>query len=164
MTAPETREQNMREALRLAEEAARSDDVPVGCVITDAAGNIVGRGRNRREEARDATAHAEVEAIREACGALGTWRLDGCTLTVTLEPCPMCAGAILSARIPEVVFGAREENSGSCGSVVDLFSENYGHRPRVYAGVLAEESRALLRAFFRGKRESPAAAESPAET
>ena len=146
------REQFMREALRLAGEAADHGEVPVGCVITDTDGHILGRGRNRREEARDATAHAEIEAIREACEARGDWRLDGCSLYVTLEPCPMCAGAILNARIPRVVYGAREENTGSCGSVIDLFYENYGHRPAVYPGVCEEESRALLQRFFREKR------------
>ena len=143
---------NMKEALLLAKEAAVSGEVPVGCVIADSSGRIIGRGRNRREEAHDATAHAEVEAIREACAATGNWRLDGCTIYVTLEPCPMCAGAIISARIPRVVYGAREENSGSCGSVVDLFSENYGHRPAVYPGICSEESRALLREFFEQRR------------
>ena len=105
------------------------------------------------EEARDATAHAEIEAIREACRALGTWRLDGCTLYVTLEPCPMCAGAILNARIPTVVYGAREAKSGSCGSVIDLFFENYGFQPRVYGGVRKDECAALLRNFFLRMRE-----------
>ena len=143
---------NMKEALFLAQEAAVAGEVPVGCVIADSSGRIIGRGRNRREEAHDATAHAEVEAIREACAATGNWRLDGCTLYVTLEPCPMCAGAIINARIPRVVFGAREENSGSCGSVVDLFSENYGHQPAVYPGICVEESRAMLREFFEQKR------------
>ena len=143
---------NMKEALLLAQEAAVAGEVPVGCVIADSSGRIIGRGRNRREEAHDATAHAEVEAIREACAATGNWRLDGCTLYVTLEPCPMCAGAIINARIPRVVFGTREENSGSCGSVVDLFSENYGHRPAVYPGICVEESRAMLREFFEQKR------------
>ena len=142
----------MRRALALAARAAAEGDVPVGCVIADGSGEIVGRGRNRREERADATAHAEVEAIREAGEKLGSWRLDGCTLYVTLEPCPMCAGAIINARIPRVIYGAREENSGSCGSVIDLFSENYGHRPAVWSGVCAEESRALLRRFFRGQR------------
>jgi tRNA(adenine34) deaminase len=146
------RETCMREALRLAEEAADCGDVPVGCVIADTDGNIIGRGRNRREENRDATAHAEVEAIREACRTRGCWRLDGCTLYVTLEPCPMCAGAIINARIPELVYGAREQNSGSCGSVIDLFAEKYGHAPKVYSGVCAEESRLLLRKFFEGFR------------
>lgn len=146
------REIYMQEALRLAEEAAACGDVPVGCVITDADGNIIGRGRNRREENRDATAHAEVEAIREACIARGSWRLDDCALFVTLEPCPMCAGAIINARIPMLVYGAREENSGSCGSVIDLFAEKYGHSPKVYTGVCAEESRRLLREFFERRR------------
>ena len=146
------REEIMREALRLAGEAAENGEVPVGCVITDREGNIIGRGRNRREEARDATAHAEMEAIREACEAVGDWRLDGCSIFVTLEPCPMCAGAIINARIPRVHFGAREENTGSCGSVLDLFSENYGHRPAVFPDIWAEESRALLKDFFRNQR------------
>ena len=146
------REQTMREALCLAQEAARQGEIPVGCVITDAAGRIIGRGRNRREECHDATAHAELEAIRQACAALGDWRLSGCTLYVTLEPCPMCTGAIINARIPTLVFGARETLSGSCGSVIDLFSEGYGHRPAVYPGVLREDCAALLRDFFRDKR------------
>ena len=146
------REIYMQEALRLAEEAAACGDVPVGCVITDADGSIIGRGRNRREENRDATAHAEIEAIREACITRGSWRLDDCTLFVTLEPCPMCAGAIINARIPMLVYGAREENSGSCGSVIDLFAEKYGHSPKVYTGVCARESRRLLREFFEGRR------------
>ena len=146
------REIYMQEALRLAEEAAACGDVPVGCVIADADGSIIGRGRNRREENRDATAHAEVEAIREACIARGSWRLDDCALFVTLEPCPMCAGAIINARIPMLVYGAREENSGSCGSVIDLFAEKYGHSPKVYTGVCAMESRRLLREFFEGRR------------
>ena len=147
-----TREEIMREALRLAAEAAEQGEVPVGCVIADRDGRIIGRGRNRREEAHDATAHAELEAIREACAACGDWRLDGCSLYVTLEPCPMCAGAIINARIPRVVFGVREENSGSCGSVIDLFSERYGHHPAVFPDVCGEESRTLLQDFFRKTR------------
>ena len=146
------REQNMTLALELAREAAARGEVPVGCVITGPDGEVLGRGRNRREETGDATAHAELEAIREACAALGGWRLEGCTLTVTLEPCPMCTGAIINARIPTVVFGAREANFGSCGSVIDLFSERYGHRPAVYPGVLGEACASLLRDFFRDKR------------
>ena len=146
------REQIMREALCLAEEAALQGEIPVGCVIIDADGHIIGRGRNRREETHDATAHAELEAIREACATLSDWRLAGCSLYVTLEPCPMCAGAIINARIPRIVFGAREENSGSCGSVIDLFSERFGHRPAVFPGVCEEESRSLLQHFFQEKR------------
>ena len=147
-----TREEAMSLALELACEAAEKGEVPVGCVVTGPDGAVIGRGRNRREENGDATAHAEIEAIREACAALGDWRLEGCTLTVTLEPCPMCAGAIINARVPTVVFGAREEQSGSCGSVIDLFSERYGHRPAVYPGVRREECAALLRDFFKEKR------------
>ena len=107
------REEYMSLALELAREAAAAGEVPVGCVIADQGGNIIGRGRNRRQERPDATAHAEMEAIREACAALGDWRLSGCSLYVTLEPCPMCTGAIINARIPTLVFGARETISGS---------------------------------------------------
>ena len=146
------REAMMRLALQQAQEAFDAGEVPVGCVIADREGQIIGRGRNRREETGDATAHAELEAIREACRALGDWRLEGCALYVTLEPCPMCTGAIINARIPTVVFGAREANFGSCGSVIDLFSERYGHRPAVYPGVLCGECAAALRDFFRDKR------------
>ena len=142
----------MREALALAREACEAGEVPVGCVIADAGGSIVGRGRNRRQELGDATAHAEIEAIRAACAALGDWRLEGCTLFVTLEPCPMCTGAIINSRIPCLVFGAREPVSGSCGSVIDLFMERYGHHPSVWGGVLAEDCAALLRGFFRERR------------
>ena len=126
--------------------------MPVGCVVLDADGAVIGRGRNRREQNADATAHAEIEAIREACSAKGDWRLDGCTLVVTLEPCPMCTGAIINSRVSTVVYGAREPEFGSCGSVVDLFFERYGQNPRVFCGVLAEESAALLRDFFRERR------------
>ncbi len=146
------REEYMRIALALAREAAENGEVPVGCVIAGPDGSIIGRGRNRREEAADATAHAEVEAIRQASAALGDWRLEGCSLYVTLEPCPMCTGAIINARIPTLVFGAREARSGSCGSVIDLFQERYSHRPAVYGGVLAEECAALLRDFFKDRR------------
>ena len=142
----------MRQALALAREAAEAGEIPVGCVVVHRDGRVVGRGRNRRQEARDATAHAEVEAIRQACRTLGDGRLEDWTLYVTLEPCPMCAGAIWNARIPRVVFGAREEKSGSLGSVIDLFSENYGFRPRVYAGVLREECAGVLRDFFQALR------------
>ena len=145
-------EKYMRMALELAREAAAEGEVPVGCVIADASGEIVGRGRNRREARADATAHAEIEAIREAGEKLGSWRLEGCTLYVTLEPCPMCAGAIINARVPMVVFGAADELSGSCGSVIDLFFERYGHHPKVLGGVLGAESAALLRDFFSSLR------------
>lgn len=142
----------MSAALELAREAAGAGEIPVGCVIVKD-GEIIGRGRNRREEERSALAHAEVEAIAGACRTLGDWRLDGCALFVTLEPCPMCTGAIINARMSEVVYGAREENTGSCGSVINLFEENYGHKPRVYGGILKEECTAVLREFFEKLRK-----------
>lgn len=146
------REEYMSMALKLAHEAFGEGEIPVGCVIADKQGNIIGRGRNRREQSHDATGHAELEAIREACSTVGDWRLDGCTIYVTLEPCPMCAGGMINSRIPTVVFGARDENTGSCGSVINLFEERYGHRPAIYGGVRAEESAQLLKDFFRNKR------------
>ena len=147
-----THEHYMSLALELAREAYAHGEVPVGAIVVGPDGQLLGRGRNRRQESGDATAHAEIEAIREACKALGDWRLNGCTLYVTLEPCPMCAGAIINARVPVVVFGAREALSGSCGSVIDLFYERYGHRPQVWAGVLEADCAALLREFFQAKR------------
>lgn len=142
----------MRQALELARASAREGEVPVGCVIADGDGAVIGRGRNMRERKRSALSHAETEAIAEACRARGDWRLDGCTLFVTLEPCPMCAGAIINSRISTLVYGARERESGSCASVINLFAENYPSRPAVYAGVLAAESAALLGEFFAGLR------------
>ena len=142
----------MDEALRLAREAGEAGEVPVGCVgVRD--GEILGRGRNRREEERSALAHAEIEAIREACARLGDWRLEGCTLFVTLEPCAMCAGAVLNARLPMVVYGAREGKTGACGSVLDLFAEDFGFRPRMYGGVREAECRDLMQNFFSQLRE-----------
>ena len=142
------REAMMRLALQQAQEAFDAGEVPVGCVIADREGQIIGRGRNRREETHRADAHAEIEAIGEACAALGTWHLEDCTLYVTLEPCPMCTGAIINARIGTVVYGAKEPNFGSCGSVINLFEERYGHHPKLYGGVLAEECAAILKRFF----------------
>ena len=146
------REDYMSLAMELAQEAFDAGEVPVGCVICDSDGTIIGRGRNRREANSDATAHAEIEAIREACTKLGDWRLEGCTLFVTLEPCPMCTGAIINSRIPTVVFGARDAVTGSCGSVIDLFCERYGHSPAVFPGVMKDESAQLLKDFFKSKR------------
>ena len=142
----------MRRCLELAAQAARQGDVPVGCVIVKD-GRIVGEGRNRREEDGDATAHAEVEAIRDACRRLGSWRLHGCTLYVTMEPCPMCAGGIVNARVEEVRYGARDEKAGCCGSVLNLFEERFNHRPRIYQGPLAGECGQILQDFFRPLRE-----------
>lgn len=145
-------ENYMRLALAEAEKALQSQDIPVGCVIADRQGKIIGRGRNRREQLKNATRHAEMEAIEQACQNLQSWRLDGCTLYVTLEPCPMCAGAVLNARIPAIVYGAKEPRSGSCGSVLNLFEERYGFHPAIYGGVLARECAALLADFFHALR------------
>ena len=141
----------MEEALALAREAAAEGEVPVGCVIVRK-GEIVGKGRNRREKDKSALAHAEIEAIREACENLGGWRLWECTLYVTLEPCPMCAGAIINARIPRVVYGASDKKFGACGSVCSLFSMAFNHHPTVEAGVLEEEAAALMTEFFQNLR------------
>ena len=153
---PMSHEDYMLEALSEAEKCFASFDVPVGCVIVDASGTIIGRGRNRREYGQDATAHAEVEAIKDACTHTHSWRLDGCTLYVTLEPCPMCAGAIMNARISEVQYGAREPNTGCCGSVLNLFWERFPYRPKIYGGILAEASQNMLDRFFGGIRNNAA--------
>lgn len=141
----------MHEALSLAREAADEGEVPVGCIVTDGE-HIVGRGRNRRETGKSALAHAELEAIAEACRTLGGWRLWRCTLYVTLEPCPMCAGAIINARIPALYYGAKDEKAGCCGSVLNLFEERFNHHPRIYGGVLEAECSALLQSFFQNLR------------
>ena len=141
----------MDEALALAREAAEAGEVPVGCVIVRN-GEIVGRGKNHRETGRTALGHAEIQAISEACRNLGGWRLWECTLYVTLEPCPMCAGAIINARIPRVVYGASDTKAGSCGSVCDLFAMDYNHHPEVTRGVREEEAAALLTDFFQNLR------------
>ena len=142
----------MREALRLAQEAADDGEVPVGCVVAMEDGRIVGRGRNRREKGKSALAHAELEAIAQACRTLGGWRLAGCALYVTLEPCPMCAGAIVNARIPAVYYGAKDDKAGCCGSVLNLFEERFNHHPRIYGRVLEAECAALLQEFFQSLR------------
>ena len=146
------REDYMREALALAREAAEAGEVPVGCVIVRK-GEIVGRGRNRREEKRAVSSHAEMEAMAQANARLGTWRLDGCELYVTLEPCPMCAGAILNDRIFRVFYGTRDPAFGACGGVLILFMEDFPHRPALVGGILGEECRALLADFFAGLRQ-----------
>lgn len=137
----------MQQALALAREAAREGEVPVGCVIVRG-DEIVGRGRNRRESGKSALAHAELEAIAQANRNLDGWRLWECTLYVTLEPCPMCAGAIINARIPRVVYGARDEKYGACRSVCSLFDMPFNHHPVVEGGVLEQEAAALMRDFF----------------
>ena len=135
----------------LAREAAAAGEVPVGCVIV-LNGEVVGRGRNLREETGRADGHAEMEAIAQANETLGSWRLEDCSLYVTLEPCPMCAGAIINARVEAVRYGAREEKSGCCGSVLNLFEERFNHRPRIYRGPLERECEGVLQAFFQSLR------------
>ena len=137
----------LSEALKLAAEAAAAGEVPVGCVIVKD-GEIIGRGRNRREEKQKTVSHAEMEAIAEANAALGTWRLDGCDLYVTLEPCPMCAGTILNARVSRVFYGARDREMGACGGVLNLFMEDFPCRPQLTGGILGEECRQILSDFF----------------
>ena len=144
-------QQFMAEALKLAKEAFDAGEVPVGCVIVKD-GQIVGRGRNRREGDKSALAHAEIEAIAEACRNLGGWRLWQCTLYVTLEPCPMCAGAIVNARIPRVVYGASDRKCGAVRSVCSMFSMEFNHHPAVEYGILEAECAALLTEFFQKLR------------
>jgi tRNA(adenine34) deaminase len=144
-----TDEQFMRQALELAAMAAGEGDVPVGAVVVDAAGTVIGTGRNTRERDADPTGHAEIVAMREAAAARGEWRLEGSTLVVTLEPCTMCAGALVAARIERLVFATFDEKAGAVGSLWDVVRDRrLNHRPEVVSGVLADESAALLREFF----------------
>ncbi len=144
-------EKYMYLALSLAKEAADDGEVPVGAVVVKE-GVVIGKGRNRREADKNALAHAEIEAINAACRTLGGWRLSGCRLYVTLEPCPMCAGAIINARIDEVIYGTDDPKAGSCRSLVELFNLPYNHKPRVLAGILEEECRQELKTFFQSLR------------
>lgn len=146
-----TDEYYMEQALTLAAQAAAEGEVPVGCVIVRG-DEIVGTGRNRREADKNALAHAEIEAINEACRRLGGWRLWQCSLYVTLEPCPMCAGAIINARIPRVVYGASDAKCGAAGSVCSLFSMGFNHHPQVESGILEQQASALLQDFFANLR------------
>jgi tRNA(adenine34) deaminase len=143
----------MREALAEAEQAAEHGDVPVGCVIVDSAGFEIARGRNRREADADATAHAEIVAIRAACRTRGHWRLDDCTLYVTLEPCAMCAGALVNARIGRLVYGTTDPKAGAITSLFQLAADSrLNHRFEVTGGVLADESVTRLQKFFAALR------------
>lgn len=144
----------MGEALFLAREAMERSDVPVGAVVLDADGEVIGRGYNTREDDADPTGHAEINAIREAALVTGEWRLEECTLVVTLEPCTMCAGAIVLSRVSRLVFGAFDEKAGAVGSLWDVVRDRrLNHRPEVVSGVRADESAALLKVFFAGHRE-----------
>ena len=142
----------MDRAIELAKEAAKEGEVPVGAVVV-IDGRIVGRGRNRRETDKNALAHAEIEAINEACKTLSGWRLWQCDMYVTLEPCPMCTGAIINSRIKRLVYGASDSKAGSCGSIVNLFSLPYNHKPEVISGLKQEECAALLSDFFKRLRK-----------
>jgi tRNA(adenine34) deaminase len=143
----------MRLALAEAALAEEHGDVPVGAVVVDAAGVVLGAGHNERELTQDPTAHAEMLALRRAAAAVGSWRVLGATLVVTLEPCSMCAGAIVLSRVPRVVYGATDPKAGAAGSVLDLLDvPQLNHRPAVVGGVLGEDCAEVLRAFFRARR------------
>ena len=143
----------MRMALEEAHLAALEGEVPVGAVLVRS-GEVIARGHNRREQLQNALSHAEIEVISRGCEALHSWRLSGCTLYVTLEPCPMCAGAIINARIDRVVYGAADPKAGSVGSLIHLFAVDYNHTPRVAVGVMKEECAALLAQFFENVRKN----------
>ncbi len=146
-------EKYMKEAIRQARKAAALGDVPIGCVI-EYQGAIIGRGYNRRMADKNTLAHAEISAIRKACRKMGDWRLEGCTMYVTLEPCPMCAGAIVQARIPEVVIGCMNPKAGCAGSVLDmLHEEGFNHQVETHTGILQEECSSLLTTFFKTLRQ-----------
>ena len=156
MTDATTAEHWMRAALEEAAAAVDHGDVPVGAIVVAPDGTELGRGPNRREQRADPTAHAELEALRAAAATLGTWRLDGCTLVVTLEPCPMCAGALVQSRVAHLVFGADDPKAGAVTSLFDLVRDpRLPHRVEVQRGVLAAESAALLRSFFTPRRYTP---------
>ena len=150
-----THEDFMREALLLAEEAEKEGEVPVGAVVV-CGGKIAGTGRNRRETEKNALCHAEIEAINNACKNLGGWRLFKCDLYVTLEPCPMCAGAIINSRIKNVYFGASDYKNGACGSVVNLFQLEFNHKPNFEGGIMEAECSEILTRFFKNLREKKA--------
>ena len=144
----------MSRALELARQAAELGEVPVGAIVVKkSSGEIVGEGYNRREVDKSSTAHAEILAIQEASAKLGGWRLIDCELYVTLEPCPMCAGAIINSRIERVIYGASDHKAGSCGSVVNLFELPYNHKPELVGGVMNEQCSSILTEFFRKLRE-----------
>ena len=145
-------ERYMKIALSEAQIAANDGEIPVGAVIVKD-GEIIASAHNNREATGDATGHAEILAIRKACEALGGWHLEKCTLYVTLEPCPMCMGAIINSRLGRVIFGAKDAKAGACGSVIDLRSYPFNHKPQVESGFMSEESLALLSDFFKKKRE-----------
>lgn len=154
MLSSEEKKQYMELALAEAKKAETKNEVPIGAIVVSPSGEVIGTGYNRRELDQDATQHAEMIAIRQACDKLGTWRLIDCSLFVTLEPCPMCAGAIINSRIKDVYFGALDPKAGAAGSVIDLFSvEKFNHHPHVIRGLFREQSSQMLKDFFRGIRQ-----------
>ncbi len=142
----------MAEALALARKAQSLGEIPVGCVIVHK-DKIIGRGYNTREKNQNAVLHAEMCAITEACAALKSWRLENCALYVTLEPCPMCAGAIMNARIKEIYYGASDPSFGACGGVINIFEEAFGFKPKIFGGILKEPSTQILSDFFSKMRK-----------
>lgn len=148
----EKEQKYMKVALELAKKSAEEGEVPVGAVVV-LDDKIVGRGRNRREKKKNAICHAEIEAIEKACKKLGGWRLHKCDLYVTLEPCPMCTGAIINSRIKTLYYGAKDEKAGSCGTLVNLFEFDYNHKPHVVSGVMSEECSQILKEFFKELRK-----------
>lgn len=159
MLSGEDKRKYMQLAIDQAKEAEKQGEVPIGAVVVDPDGRVVGTGYNRRELDEDAIQHAEMIAIKEACSKLGMWRLIDCSLFVTLEPCPMCAGAIINSRIKDVYFGALDPKAGACGSVVDLFSvEKFNHHPHAIRGLYRDQCAQMLKDFFRAIREKQKAA------
>lgn len=146
-------EKYMLEAIKLAQKSALEEEVPVGAVVV-CDGEIVGRGRNMREQGKNALMHAEIQAINEACKNLGGWRLWKCEMYVTLEPCPMCAGAIINSRIKKLVYGAYDVKSGSCKSVINLFNLPFNHKPEIEEGFMEEECSSVLKVFFKKLRKN----------
>ena len=144
----------MKRALELARMAAERGEVPVGALVVDGCGKIIGEAYNLRENGKKATAHAEILAIEQACEAIGSWRLSGCTLYVTLEPCPMCAGALINSRIDRVVYGAADAMAGCCGSVINFNFYPFNHAFEIEGGVCEDECRELLQRFFEKKRKT----------
>lgn len=164
MFSSEDKKKYMELALGEANKALKQDEVPIGAIVVDPDGKVIGKGYNRRELDQDATQHAEMIAIREACKNIGLWRLINCSLFVTLEPCPMCAGAIINSRIKDVYFGAMDPKAGACGSVVDLFSvEKFNHHPHVIRGLFQEKSSQMLKDFFREIRKKQKEAKKQVE-
>ena len=164
MFSSEDKKKYMELALEEANKALKQEEVPIGAIVVDPDGKVIGKGYNRRELDQDATQHAEMIAIREACKNIGLWRLIDCSLFVTLEPCPMCAGAIINSRIKDVYFGAMDPKAGACGSVVDLFSvEKFNHHPHVIRGLFQEKSSQMLKDFFREIRKKQKEAKKQVE-